>query len=81
LVSRPEMRRALGARAREWVDTECTWPQVARRYADFLERIASNGSALGREAKNSQPEVAATPGVRVEPEYILSWAPDESAKG
>jgi glycosyltransferase involved in cell wall biosynthesis/SAM-dependent methyltransferase len=80
LVSRPEMRKALGARAREWVDTECTWPQVARRYADFLERIASNGSAPGREAKNIQPEVA-VPGVRVEPEYILSWAPDESAKG
>lgn len=80
LVSRPEMRRALGARAREWVDTECTWPQVARRYADFLERIASNGSAPGREAKNIQPEEAVQ-GVRVEPEYILSWAPDESAKG
>jgi len=80
LVSRPEMRRALGARALEWVDTECTWPQVARRYADFLERIASNGSAPGREAKNIQPEVAAQ-GVSVEPEYILSWALDESAKG
>jgi glycosyltransferase involved in cell wall biosynthesis/SAM-dependent methyltransferase len=80
LVSRPDMRRALGARAREWVDTECTWPQVARRYADFLERIASNGSAPGREAKNIQPEAAAQ-GVSVEPEYILSWAPDESAKG
>lgn len=80
LVSRPEMRRALGARAREWVDTECTWPQVARRYADFLERIASNGSAPGREAKNIQPEVASQ-AVSVEPEYILSWAPDESAKG
>ena len=43
LVSRPEVRKALGARAREWVETECTWPQVARRYADFLERIARNG--------------------------------------
>ena len=40
LVSRPELRKALGARAREWVETECTWPKVARRYADFLERIA-----------------------------------------
>ncbi|HTC86785.1 MAG TPA: glycosyltransferase [Bryobacteraceae bacterium] len=81
LVSRPEIRRALGARAREWVDTECTWPQVARRYADFLERIASNGSAPGREVKNIQQEVVAVQGVSVEPEYILSWAPDESAKG
>jgi glycosyltransferase involved in cell wall biosynthesis/SAM-dependent methyltransferase len=84
LVSRPELRRALGARAREWVETECTWPKVARRYADFLERIAGNGAApvtpaTNPAATNTISAVAA--GVRVEPEYILSWAPDESAKG
>ncbi len=50
LVSRPEVRKALGARAREWVETECTWPKVARRYADFLERIAGNGAARGCES-------------------------------
>ncbi len=85
LVSRPEVRKELGARAREWVETECTWPKVARRYADFLERIAANGSgsAVAR-ADSAQPAVASAhsaPGVRVEPEYILSWAPDEAAKG
>ncbi len=87
LVSRPEVRKALGARAREWVETECTWPKVAQRYADFLERIAGNGSApvtLGAnpaatDTLSAKPGVAA--GVHVEPEYILSWAPDESAKG
>src|ERR1700685_2897996 len=31
LVSRPEVRRTLGARAREWGETECTWAKVARR--------------------------------------------------
>ena len=90
LVSRPELRKALGARAREWVETECTWPKVARRYADFLERVAGNGAAAGVAADDAahgatedpSVEPAATPvGVRVEPEYILSWAPDESAKG
>ena len=40
LVSRPEMRRELGASAREWVETECTWPKVAERYAEFLECVA-----------------------------------------
>jgi glycosyltransferase involved in cell wall biosynthesis/SAM-dependent methyltransferase len=85
LVSRPEVRKELGARAREWVETECTWPKVARRYADFLERIAANGagSAVAR-ADSAEPAVApapSTPGVHVEPEYILSWAPDEAAKG
>ena len=84
LVSRTDLRRALGARARKWVETECTWPQVARRYADFLERIASNGAAPTEEIKSAEsagPPPANAPVVRVEPEYLLSWAPDEAARG
>jgi len=90
LVSRPEVRKALGARAREWVETECTWPKVARRYADFLERISldrigENGAAPLAVPPYTHPATAnpmpVAAGVRVEPEYILSWAPDESAKG
>ncbi len=81
LVSRPEVRQALGARAREWVETECTWPKVARRYADFLERIAANGAGSAVAKTERVEPAAAAPGVRVEPEYILSWAPDEAAKG
>lgn len=80
LVSRPEVRKALGARARAWVETECTWPKVARRYADFLERIAENGTASVTETISSMPAVA-TPAAPVEPEYIVSWAPDPAAKG
>ena len=86
LVSRPELRQALGTRARQWVETECTWPQVARRYAEFLECVAHNGATHFSDAvtasKSPEPEPA-TPSpakVRVEPEYILSWAPDEGAK-
>src|SRR5258708_37359577 len=44
LVSRPDLRQSLGTRAREWVETECTWPKVAQRYADFLQRVANNGA-------------------------------------
>jgi glycosyltransferase involved in cell wall biosynthesis/SAM-dependent methyltransferase len=80
LVSRPELRKALGDRAREWVETECTWPQVARRYADFLERVAGNGAAPSAEAVKLEPAVVAA-AIQVEPEYIRSWAPDEAAKG
>ncbi len=81
LVSRPEVRKALGARAREWVECECTWPKVARRYAEFLERIAGNGTALPARETTSVEPPRPVASVRVEPEYILSWAPDESAKG
>ncbi len=73
-------RDALGAKARQWVETECTWPQVARRYAEFLERVVHNRPAPTVTEIVRVVPAPATP-VRVEPEYILSWAPDEAAKG
>jgi glycosyltransferase involved in cell wall biosynthesis/SAM-dependent methyltransferase len=77
LVSRTDIRTALGRRAREWVERECTWPEVARRYADFLERVAK-----GEETAEPAPlsKAAAAPaGIAVETEYIRSWAPDQAA--
>jgi glycosyltransferase involved in cell wall biosynthesis/SAM-dependent methyltransferase len=80
LVSRPELRRGMGGRAREWVQTECSWPTVAKKYAEFLEHVAN-----GREIVSPSPVVVAEPApeparVAVEPEYIHSWAPDAAAK-
>ena len=88
LVSRPELRKALGARAREWVETECTWPKVARAICGLSgERIAGNGdgrdgarSTASPQAAPAEPAHANRGAVHVEPEYILSWAPDASAK-
>jgi glycosyltransferase involved in cell wall biosynthesis/SAM-dependent methyltransferase len=84
LVSRPELRRGMGARAREWVQTECSWPTVAKKYAEFLEHVAN-----GREIVSRPAVVVAEPAAEpvrelaqmtVEPEYILSWSPDSAAK-
>lgn len=89
LVSRPQMRKALGARAREWVETECTWPKVAERYAEFLGRIAANGAAPAEPAASAaaaaeaEGRAEANPPagtLKVEPEYLLSWAPDAPAR-
>jgi glycosyltransferase involved in cell wall biosynthesis/SAM-dependent methyltransferase len=83
LVSRSDVRRALGARARKWVETECAWPTVAKKYAEFLEHIV-NGR--GPEIASPPPVVAqpdiepAREAVTVEPDYILSWSPDAAAK-
>lgn len=41
LVSRPDLARAIGARAKEWIVRECSWSSVAGRYVDFLERCVS----------------------------------------
>lgn len=78
LVSRPDIRRALGKAAQHWVETKCAWPKVAREYADFLECIAKPESARAVAASAAPVEVK-QPG-RVEPEYIVSWSPTEAAR-
>ncbi len=54
LIERPEVAQELGRRARTWVERECSWESVARRYADFLQGVV-DGTA--------QPESAAPPAV------------------
>ncbi len=80
LVSRPEVARALGARAAAWVSKECSWEVVARRYADFLEAVAEGREvdAPSAAAPLPQPERTGTrEEVATEPSapYIVSWAP------
>ena len=55
LVSRPALARAMGDRARAWVERECSWSNVARQYAAFLAAVAE-----GREWIERSPESTAT---------------------
>ena len=81
LVSRSDVRSALGARAREWVETECAWPKVAKKYAEFLEQVANGHEIVSRPSVVAVPAPEPARGaVVVEPEYILSWSPDSAAK-
>ena len=86
LVSRPEVARALGARARAWVQRECSWETVARRYAR-VPGSRGRGHRSGSSPECAQPARSAS---RAEPEpraqrlrwkwkrdYITSWAPAE----
>src|SRR5215469_3035817 len=41
LVSRPDVARSLGERARQYVARECNWGSVAAQYAQFLEAVAA----------------------------------------
>ena len=45
LVSRPDVRRELGAKARAWVEAECTWPHVARAVCRVLASVANGAEA------------------------------------
>ena len=84
LVSRPDVARALGERARDYVARECNWAGVARRYSDFLDAIAA-----GREWR---PTVAVSPELPSPPEapppapadpslevYLRGWARSDEA--
>jgi glycosyltransferase involved in cell wall biosynthesis/SAM-dependent methyltransferase len=91
LVSRPEVGRALGARARAWVERECSWPEVAARYVSFLEEVTTGRKAPPRVAAVSAPvsvpsrdpegprtaEYAPAP-VSDAGKQVLSWAEPEA---
>lgn len=76
LVARPDLRRALGSRAKAWVESECNWKLVAQRYAAFLEAVAS-----AREWPTAEPAPPAPPPpIEIEPEYVGGWAGSEEAR-
>ncbi len=72
LVTRPELGRAMGARARVWVERECTWEKVAREYTAFLESIVS-GRQPSLQSRDREGAVPASP------ETIQEWTPPDPA--
>jgi glycosyltransferase involved in cell wall biosynthesis/SAM-dependent methyltransferase len=83
LVSRPDIRRAMGEEARRWVENECTWPKVARKYAEFLDSVVFPERVVKQE--EADVGVASGPGgpphyssgteyISSEAEYISSGA-------
>ena len=78
LVTRPSLRRAMGAAARAWVERECDWRSVARRYVDFIK--GEEGAVVAPEPV-AIAEAAAPPAPPpVEPEYIIGWADNADSK-
>ena len=72
LVSRPEVARELGARARDYVSRECNWPNVARRYVRFLEAVVTN--APYHEEPPAEPEAPPAPLPAGTSGYVAGWA-------
>lgn len=74
LVSRPEVRRELGRRARRWAERECSWERVASLYVSFLEAVTRGEPWTGprQAAKDAavRPQEPPKPVLR---EYVLSW--------
>ena len=76
LLARPDLARAMGDRAAEWVTRECSWPVVAERYVHFLAAVRD-----GRPwAPPARPEPVTREPVHVEKEDIAKWVADPSAQ-
>jgi glycosyltransferase involved in cell wall biosynthesis/SAM-dependent methyltransferase len=74
LVSRPEVARALGDRARTYVAEQCNWAAVARQYAGFLESVVT-----GREAAAGGPLWGGPPGPQPAPRPASSPSSEVSS--
>ncbi len=97
LVSRPEVARALGGRARDYVAQRCNWPEVARQYARFLEAVAQGKDWAAEPAAESDREAmcsgkvgestplsgqtANLPHKEEMAEYLQGWAVDKESAG
>ena len=86
LVSRPEVARQLGARARDWVAGECNWNRVAAQYTAFLESVVAGREydAAAAVPPAAVPEPAALPAAPAESpsiEYLRGWAESDAARG
>jgi glycosyltransferase involved in cell wall biosynthesis/SAM-dependent methyltransferase len=77
LVSRPEIARSLGERARCYAERECNWDLVARRYAGFLQSVVEGAEW---QAEAPAPPKSAKVGKAVAAEDIATWAPDEPSR-
>ncbi len=77
LVSRPEIARSLGERARCYAERECNWDLVARRYAGFLQSVVDGSEwEVGQAFSPASLEISRQP---VAAEEIATWATDEPA--
>jgi glycosyltransferase involved in cell wall biosynthesis/SAM-dependent methyltransferase len=79
LVSRPEVAREMGERARSWVERECNWDLVAAQYVRFLRHV--RGEASWPPEEQAVLPVAVAPPVNVPIEEITQWTQDPESRG
>lgn len=95
LITHPEIGRQMGARARQYVATQCSWERVAQQYADWIHAVVEGKAKAwqvamrseGAQASAANPaESVANPGISpqaVEPfkPVAVAAAPEASAAG
>jgi glycosyltransferase involved in cell wall biosynthesis/SAM-dependent methyltransferase len=86
LVTRPDLAKAIGERAKSWVERECNWGAVADRYVAFLDEVLTGHKTAVPDAVSLEEEKApASKAQFVEsiqpdavPEWIDTWVAPEA---
>ena len=83
LVSRPEVARQLGERAKDYVARECNWATVAAQYAGFLEAVIQGKEWAAPHAApcSCHPAEAVEAAPQPTLEYLQGWATSEASAG
>jgi SAM-dependent methyltransferase len=76
LVARPDLARAMGARAQAWVAKECSWSVVAERYTAFLKNPGGAGASACSMPVEAVKPIAPQP-APIEPAAIDTWIAPE----
>jgi glycosyltransferase involved in cell wall biosynthesis/SAM-dependent methyltransferase len=86
LVSRPDVARQLGERARDYVARECNWASVAAQYAGFLESVvreipfnAETQRTQREEHTTANPDSTQEAATQPTVEYLQGWAVSEAS--
>jgi glycosyltransferase involved in cell wall biosynthesis/SAM-dependent methyltransferase len=89
LVSRPDVRRSVGERARQYVEQECNWDRVADLYTSFLDTVVqgknwtpnrdrkgADGPSDAPSDRPSAPTAIPTP----DAPYLESWSINDESR-
>jgi glycosyltransferase involved in cell wall biosynthesis/SAM-dependent methyltransferase len=78
LVTRPDLAQAMGARAKQWAERECSWSAVADRYVAFLGQFRESRAAGARASETpSEPEPEPEPVPSAEEKFVTGIVPEE----
>jgi glycosyltransferase involved in cell wall biosynthesis/SAM-dependent methyltransferase len=78
LIGRPEVAKALGRQAKQYVAEECNWAAVARQYAGFLEGILGGADLPARTSEVPEARPGSLPHID---QYLGGWAETPAARG
>jgi glycosyltransferase involved in cell wall biosynthesis/SAM-dependent methyltransferase len=68
LVSRPDLARAMGENARQWVEQECNWHTVADKYVAFLDQFRAGSIPPSAAPLSTPTHSPSQPQGNIEPE-------------